>query len=355
MAARSISRVHVISTSAGLADEIQSLLTKAGLSIEVKEISLQKYGAPVFEKTVLRKLTSAALEDVRVEEIEYLIAFCPTIAEVLSRPNNQLKWAQSTSAGVDVFFSDYNSLKISPDFIMSRTTGSGRGQMMAEYVLVHILARERNLNLLAEQQKQARFDNQHLAHYRMLSDLSIGILGLGSIGREVARACKAMNMVVWAGVRDKRLASGETVSPDVDYYRPMSRLNELLQECDYLACILPATPETKSLLSGDVLEPCKQKKTVLINTGRGNLIDDDSLINAVNQGWLGGAILDVFNQEPLPSHSPLWTLPGVTITPHVSCLARNNASMIAKSYVNNLVRYLNGEQLLNQVDFTKGY
>ncbi|BFZ10676.1 hypothetical protein BsWGS_13715 [Bradybaena similaris] len=354
MATRNISRVYAFSISEGLADKIQSLLKHSGLSIEVKEIPLQKYGDIVWDRKNLRNLTKAALEDVGVEDIEYLIAHCPILLEVLSRPNNKLKWAQCSSAGVDAFFSDCNNLEISPDFIMTRTSGSEKGQMIAEYVVAHILARERSLNLLAEKQKQAIYD-KNVPNYRMLSDLSIGILGLGNIGLEVARFCKALNMTVWAAVRDERLASGEPLSQHVDYYRPMSRLNELLQECHYLACILPSTPETKFLLSGDVLEPCKQKKTVLINTGRGDLIDDTSLINAINQGWLGGAILDVFNQEPLPSDSPLWTLPGVTITPHISCLSKNAASMVAKSYVDNVVRYLNGQQLLNQVDFSKGY
>uniref|UniRef100_A0A0B6ZSL1 D-isomer specific 2-hydroxyacid dehydrogenase NAD-binding domain-containing protein n=2 Tax=Arion vulgaris TaxID=1028688 RepID=A0A0B6ZSL1_9EUPU len=355
MATRNISRIHVINLTEGLGDEIRKLLTKLKLDIEVKEISLLKSTDPTFDMVILRKLTSAALKEINAEEIEFLISHCPNIIEILSMDNNEIKWAQCTSAGVDRMFNSLASLKMKSDFIMTRTTGTERGQMMAEYVIGHILFRERRLDIVLEQQKQASYDRTSLAQYRMLSELSVGILGIGSLGLEVARVCKAMNMTVWAGIRDERFVSGETLFSHVDHLRPMSKLNEMLQECDYLVCILPSTPETTRLLSGDVLEPCKAKKTVLINTGRGTLIDDDSLINAVRQGWLGGAVLDVFNTEPLPKDSQLWTLPGVTITPHVSCLSKNNALMVAKSYVDNLVRYLKGDQLLNEVDFSKGY
>ena len=150
--------------------------------------------------------------------------------------------------------------------------------------------------------------------YRVMPKLTIGILGLGDIGQNLAKACKALSMTVWGvGRRDK-----SDRQEFVDHYTTLSRLPEVLQSCDYVCNILPSTPATKHLLSGNVLESGKDKHPVFINIGRGNVIDEQSLIHALNEGWISGAILDVFEVEPLPKTSALWKMPQVVITPHVA-------------------------------------
>ena len=148
--------------------------------------------------------------------------------------------------------------------------------------------------------------------YRLLSELSIGILGLGDIGKEIARACKALGMRVWGVGRQEK----QEKNPNVDHYRTLKCLPEVLQSCDYFCNVLPDTSATRNLLSGNTLECGKEKSPVFINLGRGNVIDEASLVNALQKGWISGAILDVFENEPLPKESPLWDMPQVTITPH---------------------------------------
>ena len=149
-----------------------------------------------------------------------------------------------------------------------------------------------------------------------MTDLSVGILGLGDIGKEIARVCKALGMTVWAVGRRQR----QEKPPNVDQYRTLEFLPEVLQSCDYFCNVLPSTSVTYHLLSGNALECCSEKKPVFINIGRGDVIDETSLVNALQKGWISGAILDVFEKEPLPKDSPLWDMPQVTITPHYAAV-----------------------------------
>lgn len=153
--------------------------------------------------------------------------------------------------------------------------------------------------------------------YRVMPKLTIGILGLGDIGEYIAKMCKALGMTVWGVGRREKSDRQDTV----DHYTTISRLPEVLQSCDYVCNLLPSTPATKYLLSGRVLESGKDKRPVFINVGRGNVIDEKSLIYALDQGWISGAILDVCEVEPLPKESPFWKMPQVIITPHIAAIS----------------------------------
>lgn len=155
------------------------------------------------------------------------------------------------------------------------------------------------------------------AKYRVMPKLTIGILGLGDIGQHLARACKALSMTVWGVGRSDKSDRQKFV----DHYTTLSRLPEVLQSCDYVCNILPSTTATKNLLSGNVLECGRDKRPIFINVGRGDVIDEKSLIHALNEGWLSGAILDVFEVEPLPKESALWKMPQVVITPHTAAIS----------------------------------
>ncbi|WAR17782.1 GHRB-like protein [Mya arenaria] len=134
-------------------------------------------------------------------------------------------------------------------------------------------------------------------------------------------------------------------------------LDEVLATVDYICCCLPGTPDTANMLSGDILKACCQKKPVLINTGRGDLIDEITLVTAIREGWLGGAVLDVNPAEPLPPDSPLWTLQNVLITPHISGYTRDprHIQRYVDVFVENYRRYCDGQPLMYEVDFEKGY
>mgnify|MGYP001798294125 CR=1 FL=1 len=144
--------------------------------------------------------------------------------------------------------------------------------------------------------------------------MSLGVLGLGEIGSHVAKICKSLGMVVWGlGKRERPL-----IPPYVDHYRTMSSLAEVLQSCDYICNVLPSTQATRYQLSGDVLKNCMDRGSVFINIGRGDIIDEKSLVQALKQNWISGAILDVFESEPLSPTSEIWDMPQVTISPHYS-------------------------------------
>ncbi|KAI8782023.1 glyoxylate/hydroxypyruvate reductase A [Biomphalaria glabrata] len=337
MSSSPVQTIYVLSSSNGLADHVRRKLKNLDLDIEVKDIP---------EKEI------HSLQD---DEVEFAVGQIRQLVAILSRETNKIKWIQCTSAGVDHIFKNIDHIKPQKDFIMTRTASLDRGQMMGEYCIGHIIARERGFQIWTEAQRRADYDRKAAPSFRMLRDLTVGFLGVGSLGGEIARMCRAVGMSVWAGVTDRRFESGASPSQEFDHVIPMSRLDDLLGQCDYVVATLPSTPETRGLLSGDVLQACKVKQTVLINLGRGDLIDDLSLIKAISNGWLGGAILDVLDQEPLPPDNPLWSLPNVTITPHISCQAKNSLDIVAENYVDNVLRYLRGERLQNYVDFNKGY
>lgn len=249
-----------------------------------------------------------------------------------------LVWLQSTYAGVEVLFRDSSRR----DYRLTRIKGLF-GPQMAEYVLGQILARERHMTAFYALQQEKKWQPEP---HRQLIDLTMGILGAGDIGGSVAQAARLFGMTVW-GLRTR---PGPVAG--IDRVMTPDQLDEFLAGADYLVNILPSTPATAGLLAGDRLKACKPG-TVLINIGRGDIIDEAALIRAIGQGWLGGAVLDVFGQEPLPAQSPLWSLPGVTITPHVAAISF--AADVAAIFAGNLSRYLGGEPLLHQVDWDRGY
>ena len=153
--------------------------------------------------------------------------------------------------------------------------------------------------------------------YRLLSTLSISVLGCGDIGLEVAKHCKNFGMTVYGMVT--KLPNNRPKYVD-KFFLPTD-LPEFLKKSDYICNILPKTEKTTNMLSGSVLENCREAQSTFINIGRGSVIDDDSLTNAIEKGWLKAAILDVFNEEPLPRESKLLGFPNVFITPHVAGLS----------------------------------
>ncbi|XP_050413337.1 glyoxylate/hydroxypyruvate reductase A isoform X1 [Patella vulgata] len=285
----------------------------------------------------------------QIKDAEILVADPPLIGELLYVNDLKLKLVNSTWAGVNVMMSKIDSSLGKPKFNLTRT-GEGFGQIMGEYVVGHIIATERRFKETYSKQKEHEWAQKSLKTFRPLTSVNIGILGLGIIGNEVAKMCKCMGMTV-TGI--KRQDSTSPSSQNVDNYRFIENLADVLPQLDYLCSILPSTPQTRNLLSGDILSHCKTKKPVFINIGRGDVIDEESLVKAIKCEWIGGAILDVFNKEPLPTTSELWDLSNVTITPHVS--GPSLPEKVAECFVDNYNRYVKGEQLKYQVDWIKGY
>ncbi|XP_021345665.1 uncharacterized protein LOC110445397, partial [Mizuhopecten yessoensis] len=230
--------VFVASSIKDLAGVVARLLPK----VEVKDLSLQPGD----------NLSDEDWADLR-DNAEVLFADVPIIKSALFT-SPRLKWAHSTWAGVEPLIKIVDPRQ-PPDVIVTRT-GSGFGNFMAEYVLGHIISIERRFLQLADDQK-AKDWRPHLykQDVRSLSQLRLGILGAGQIGNQIGTLCKAVGMEVW-GLTRSPISNNHG---PLDAYRTTDQLADILQNCDYICNVLPSTPETIGLLSGDVLSHCKAK------------------------------------------------------------------------------------------------
>ena len=181
-----------------------------------------------------------------------------------------------------------------------------------------------------------------------LNGKTLGILGLGAIGQEVARLATALRMGV---IGTKRRV---TPMPGLAEVMPMERTNEVLAQSDYVLLLLPATPATENFIDAGRLAHMKPGAW-LLNFGRGHLIKDADLIAAVTDKKIAGAVLDVFRQEPLPSEHAFWTTPGIMVLPHIGGPHPDRDTIVARLFVENLQRYLEGRPLKEVVDRAAGY
>ena len=271
-----------------------------------------------------------------------------------------LRWVQGHFAGVDHFL-DHPLLRT-----VTLTTSSGiHAPGMAEYVLMMILAFAHRLPRMLHYQGRAEWPQGRWRLFvpRELRGATIGIVGYGSIGREVARLARSFGMRVLATKRDTQRITdqgwqlpdvGDPATAHVDRLYSPEALRSMLGECDYVALTVPLTPETRGLVGTAELRSMKSG-AVLINVGRGGVIDEAALIDALRTGTIGGAALDVFVEEPLPADSPLWKLPNVILSPHVSGFTPHYDERAMALFAENLRRYLAGEPLLNVVDLARGY
>ncbi|XP_046358729.2 uncharacterized protein in proB 3'region-like [Haliotis rufescens] len=265
-----------------------------------------------------------------------------------------LRWIQLPQAGVDEILKLVKDNKVNQKIIVTRN-GESFAKPVSEHIMCQILTTNKGHYKWYDQQRTAAYERGRL-HSKPLSLSTVGILGLGCIGRETARTCKFFGMKVWGMTRTE--VPEDKKSPYVDEYRTMSHLHEILSECDYIVNILPSTEQTRGLLGGDVFSHCKNKKTTFINVGRADVTDEETILKALRNKWLQYAALDVHNPEPLPESSPLWSEPGVIITPHIAGglilypgYQRDRAELFVKQYR----RYVNNEPLEYVVDVDKGY
>jgi phosphoglycerate dehydrogenase-like enzyme len=253
-----------------------------------------------------------------------------------------LKWAQSLTAGVESWLA-------LPDLPPGLTLTCARGthrESMPENILAALFHITKPYAGIVEDQKQSLW-RQRIA--TPLNGQTLGILGLGAIGQEVARLATALGMRV---IGTKRRPTEKM--PDVAEILPAERTNDVLAQSDFVLLLLPATPETDNFINAERLGRMKPSAW-LLNFGRGHLIKDDDLIAAVKAKTIAGAILDVFRQEPLPKEHKFWTTEGILVLPHIGGPHPDRDTIVAKLFVDNLGRFLDGQPLREVVDRTAGY
>ncbi len=265
------------------------------------------------------------------------------------KAGKKLKWIHSTAAGVAQLM--YPELRNSGILV---TNPSGIFSVpMAEHALGLLLALARNFPDSVRCQDVARWAQQELwdksQHLTELNGRVLLIVGYGSIGREVAKRAKAFDMRVWGVTR-----SGEGDRTHVEKIVAAAKLLEALPEADYVLIAAPETAETK-LLIGTAQIARMKRGARLINVGRGSLLDEAALLRALESGALGGAALDVAEKEPLPAESPLWKAPNLMITPHTSAVSDRLWERETSLLMELLERWFDGRELINRVDFARGY
>jgi glyoxylate/hydroxypyruvate reductase A len=276
-----------------------------------------------------------------LDEAEILFDFGPPelVSTLARRPH--LRWIQGSSAGVGRRLEGTGLLE---SYVVITTSSGVHARPLAEFALLGILMfGKRTLELVRAQ--EARHWERHSGEE--VRGKTVCVVGLGSIGLEVARVVRTLDARVVGTVRALR---GRTAAAlDVDRLEPTEGLDELLPEADVVVIATPDTPETTGLLDARRIAAMKEG-AVLVNVGRGGVVDEDALIEALRSGRLAGAALDVFRQEPLPADSPLWSLPNVFVSPHTAANVAEENARIVDIFCDNVRRYLAGEPLRNVLD-----
>lgn len=283
-------------------------------------------------------------KEVSMEQVEAAeIIFGWPNEEQLKTAKN-LRWLHLPSAGAEGYTE--KELYCNKDIMLTNSRGV-YGFPIAEHVFSMLLSYNRNLQEYAYQKKESKW--HRLPVVKDFFGSTVGIIGLGDIGTEVAKRAKAWGAKVLAIKR--RITS---IPEYVDELYDLEELDQVLQLSDYVILCLPNTSKTSGIITEDKLKLMK-RDAFLVNVGRGSLIDQEALIKALQENWIGGAGLDVTEPEPLPQGNPLWELPNVIITPHVSGFSPSTDNRRFAIFYRNLQQYINKGPMENTVDFIEGY
>jgi phosphoglycerate dehydrogenase-like enzyme len=250
----------------------------------------------------------------------------------------KLRWLQTPIAGLE----NYMFPALAESAVTVTNMSKIYSDMIADHALGFILMFARGLHLYVRRQVEHKWEKG--TPVRHLADCTLGILGLGGIGTELARRGKACALRVIA-VDARREEKPEFV----DELWPQDRLADLLRQSDFVVSCVPQTPETVGLIGADQLRMMKSS-AYLINISRGVVVKLDALVEALQRGEIAGAALDVYEQEPLPADHPLWSMDNVIMTPHIAAQNPHVAQRRIDTLTGNLRRYLDGAPMANVVD-----
>lgn len=263
--------------------------------------------------------------------------------ELIKKAEN-LKWLHLPSAGVDRYAN--KEIYQNQDIILTNSSGV-YGKPIAEHVFAMIMAHNRNLIDYAYDKKEKKWQRQN--KIKDFFNSTVGILGLGDIGSAIAKRAKAWGAEVLA------LKRTMTDLPNyVDQIYLNQDLDKLLKRSDYVILTLPGTPATEEIIGRKELKMMKNS-AFIVNIGRGSLINQEALIEALKKEWIAGAGLDVTEPEPLTENSELWEMENVILTPHTSGFSPTNDQRRFEIFKDNLKHYLNNESLVNRVNFKLKY
>jgi len=314
-----------------------------------------------FSRTSLEKLREAADAEVlcitnndefltRLQEADVLCSYW--VPDAWRTHTKRLRWLQCSGAGVDSLLPT-GILDVESGITV--TTAVGINTMpIGEYVFGSMLMFNRTWSEMVRLQDRRvwpRSINWYKLGGRELAGQTLGIVGLGSIGRRVAQLGRAFGMRVLA---TRRTMQTDAQDPDVDQLYPTTQLHEMLGASDYVVVSVPLTQETDHLI-GEAELRAMRPHAYLVNVARGRVIDEQVLIRALTDGWIAGAGLDVTEEEPLPATSPLYTMPNVILTPHISGVSVNYDTRLTDLFADNLRRFRANAPLRNRYEAERGY
>ncbi|MEP6871050.1 MAG: D-2-hydroxyacid dehydrogenase [Anaerolineaceae bacterium] len=279
----------------------------------------------------------------QIATVEVLMGTSGTAREYFEAATG-LRWFQSINAGLE---------RLEREGVLGMgfavTSGAGIASVaISEWILGTMVILTKNLHVYVRQQAEGSWESRRSGE---LDGKTVGIVGLGAIGRETAKRCRAFGMRV---ISSRRTVLAGSSDPDCDVVFPYSELPRLLDDADYVVLSVPLTAETRGLIGAPEL--ARMKSTAfLFNVARGDVVDQAALITALKTGTIAGAGLDVTSPEPLPADSELWSLPNVVLTPHMSGNVEGYGHKAATVFVANLRRYVAGEPLEHLANPSLGY
>jgi phosphoglycerate dehydrogenase-like enzyme len=275
-------------------------------------------------------------------EAEVLYDFPKGHVRDLTRVAPKLRWVQASMAGAGEVAKAAGLLET--DVVVTTASGVYSGPL-AEFVVMAMLQHAKGLDRLHRDKAEKTW---RPAHTDTLEGKTLCVVGMGNIGRALAERARPFGMRI-LGVK-RTVREDDPARDHADELYTTDRLRDALGEADYVAVTLPGTPETRRLLDADAIAAIKPG-AYFANVGRGTVVDEGALVEALRRGHLSGAALDVFEVEPLPQESPLWDLPNVIISPHsTDNLPELTNRLQTDLFCENLRRYLEGETLVNVLD-----
>ena len=278
-------------------------------------------------------------EDIKDKsQIEIALTWKAPMRMLQQYPN--LKLIQSLGAGVDHIFDFDNVVE---GAAISRIVDPQLSEDMYEFVLALILSKLKNLSTYRDQQSQGVWKEKR---YKVISDIRLGIMGLGVIGSHVTKRLSDVGFQCMGWSRSEKEIDG------ISSYHGGDGLDKMLEQTDFLINILPLTNETRGIINLELIKKIK-KGAYIINVGRGPHVVDEDILQAIEEGLVSGAALDVFHEEPLPQDHAFWSNEKIVLTPHIASIT--NIKTAREQVFENIRRYLNGEEVLNEVSVGKGY
>lgn len=316
--------------------------------------------AAIQSATALMVVSNCADVATAKQEIAEAEAFFGKMTPELLAAAGALRWVQAPTASLEHYL--FPALVEHPCKLSNM-----RGlfsDVVADHAMTMVLCFARNFHIYLRQRHWSPVGNPQMVAdfvagpgvvsdtdraHQHLSDLTLGVIGTGAIGREILRRAQAFGMTLM-GI-DPVVRSVPDIEVTVD---GMDALPKLLQSCDYVVIAAPHTPETEKLFRRPLIQQMK-RSAVLINIGRGAIVDLNDLTAALQAGELRGAGLDVFEAEPLPADHPLWGMPNVILTPHVAASSPRIAERHLATLLDNIRRFVRGEAPATLVDKRKWY